>query len=97
MNSLKQLAITLEKTLEKYAPHDPDVKSLSNSVKSLIERAKDEKDIDKNESLPGAYFFSERDLSKYKDLEKAYSQFSIFIVSGSDEEYQRLLDLVDKI
>ena len=93
MNSLKQLAITLEKNLEKYAPH---VKSLSNSVKTLIERAKDEKDIDKNESLPGPYFFSERDLSKYKDLEKAYSQFLIFIVSGGIEEYQRLLDLVDK-
>ncbi|BDU37424.1 hypothetical protein [Vibrio nigripulchritudo] len=96
MNSLKRLAIALEKSLNKYAPHDQNVRSLSNSIANLIERAKNGEDIDKNEFVPGRYLFSEKGLSKYRDLESAYSQFSIFIASGSDEEYKRLLDLVDK-
>jgi len=95
MTTLKQLAINLEKTAEKYASQDIEAKKLLDSIHNIIDRAKNGDVISTEEKVPGFYWFTEGELSQYKDLEEAYSQFSIFIAAGSDEGYERMLKSVD--
>ncbi len=95
MITLKQLAIDLESVAKKYANQDAEVKKLLDSLDDMLYRAKNGIQIHTEEKVPGCYWFSERDLSKYRDLEKAYSQFSIFVAAGTRERYDELLKAVD--
>lgn len=45
--------------------------------------------------IPGSHWFSEGGLSQYKDLEKAYSQFSIFVAASSKENYENIIKSMD--
>lgn len=94
MANLKQLTINLEKTAIKYASQDIEVKKLLGSLQSFIDRAKKGEVIDTEEKVPGFYWFSKGELSKYKELEKAYSKFSLFITAGSSENYEKILKAV---
>lgn len=96
MTTLKQLAISLEQAAVKYADQDIEAKNLLDSLQDIIDRAKNGNVISTEEKVPGFYWFSEGGLSKYKDLEAAYSRFSIFIAAGSSENYERMLKAVDE-
>lgn len=96
MDSLKQLAVSLEKTAKKYAAQDIEAEKLLDSLQDIIDRAKSGNTISTEEKVPGFYWFSEGGLSKYKDLEEIYSRFSIFVAAGSSENYERMLKAVDE-
>lgn len=96
MTSLKQLATNLESIVKKYASQNAEAKKLWDSLQDIIGRAKNGDAISTEEKVPGFYWFSEGDLSQYRDLEKAYSQFSIFIAAGSSENYERMIKAVDE-
>jgi len=95
MTRLKQLAIILEKTAKKYTYQDVEAKKLLDSLQNIIDRAKNGDEIATEEKVPGYYWFSEGELSQYKELEKAYSEFSLFIAAGSSENYEKMLKAVN--
>lgn len=95
MTTLKQLAINLESIAQSYAAQDIEVQKLLNSLGDMIHKAKNDVPIRTEEKVPGFYWFSEGELSKYKDLEQAYSQFSIFVAAGTSERYKSMLMAVD--
>ena len=95
MTSLKQLAINLEETAKKYASQDVEAKKLLGSLQNIIHRVKNGDPIGTEEKVPGFYWFSEGALSKYKELEKAYSEFSLFVTAGSKENYEKILKAVN--
>lgn len=95
MTSLKQLAINLEKTAIKCMAQDVEAKKLLDSLQNIIDRAKNGDVIGTEERVPGFYWFSEGKLSQYKELEKAYSEFSLFIAAGSSENYEKMLEAVN--
>lgn len=60
-----------------------EAKKLLDSLKNIIDRAKNGDAIGTEERFLGFYWFSEGELSQYKELGKAYSEFSLFIAAGS--------------
>ena len=74
---VKSFAETLESLLEKYAEDDSEASGLLESLKPLIHKAKNGEIHSPIEwrDIPGAYFFSEGTLRKYRDLEKSFAEF----------------------
>lgn len=95
MSSLKELAINLESVAKKYSLQDEEAKKLLESLEGMIYRAKNGMKIGTEERVPGFHWFSEGGLSQYRDLEKAYSQFSIFVAAGTNEQYEKMLKAID--
>lgn len=83
---VKESAIHLEILLGKYAANDHDAASLLNALYPLIFDVKTEKRLKPMEwrEIPGAYFFTEGQLRKYPDLEKAFAEFRIEITGGDN-------------
>ena len=93
--NLKQLAIDLETIGAKYAADDNEIMQLMDSLKDLIERAKNEIQISEEERIPGGKLFLDGYLFQYEDLSEAYSLFSGFIFAGCcNKEYKRRLKAV---
>ena len=92
---IKRLAVELEDIANKYSSTDPDVKKLSHSLGSLIDKAKAGLITDAVDHVPGEYWFQEGDLAKYPDLEAAYSKFKLAITL-KDEQYEDLKAWAEK-
>ena len=84
LKKLKETALALQKTLEKYEKIDSDAKKLSESLNPIIDSAIHEKILSPIErrEIPGSYFFNEKNLQQYKDLSRAYAHFSIEATGG---------------
>lgn len=74
----------LQELLANYSKTDSDAKELAEAMTPLIEAA-----IAKNitipmerSSIPGSFFFNERNLRSYPDLELAYVDFKIELTGG---------------
>ena len=81
-SNLKQLAESLENELIKYGATDEAAMALLDSLSTLIKSAKDGSLIDNVENVPGRTSFTEKGLSKYRDLEEAYALFKLEVTLG---------------
>lgn len=94
--NVSQLACALENVAQQYSATDLEVKKLLESLADLIEKAKDGLITKPVDHVPGEYWFQERELSKYPDLESAYSKFKIAVTIESDERYNDLKAWAEK-
>lgn len=87
---VKQLAKELESVAIKYSSDD-DVAGLLEQLEELLSKAKAGSISGVIDHVPGGYYFTDRGLSKYSDLEVAYSKFKLTLVL----EEQRHQDLIE--
>jgi hypothetical protein len=82
--AIKSAAEQLEIQLTKYAAIDADAELLRGGLVTLIAKAKagDIKTPMEWQKIPGSYFFNERNLRQYRDLEEAYAVFKIELNGG---------------
>ena len=95
---IKECALSLEHLLLKYSETDDDAAGLLGALEPLISRAKSEQ-IDQPLSwskIPGAYYFQERNLQQYKDLEHSYSEFCIELIGGETPFLKELRKEMEK-
>jgi len=97
---ITQYAKRLEALLEQYAREDPEARLLAGSLEALIARAKAggiDSPVAWND-IPGEYWFAERSLSQYEDLENAYTKFKMEISGQADDpQTQRILGMIKKM
>ena len=97
---ITQYAKRLEGLLEHYARENPEARLLASSLEELIARAK-AGGIDSPvawDAIPGEYWFTERSLSQYQDLESAYTQFKMQISGEADDpQTQRILSMIKRM
>jgi len=91
---IKQLAEELELVAQKYSS-DADVSGLLKALKKLLSNAKTGSITDVIDVVPGEYYFQEGELSKYDDLEKAYSKFKMAIIY-ENKQYNDLKEWAEK-
>lgn len=98
LEKIKQCAEELELLLEHYSKIDKDARLLFDSLKEIILKSKQQKIKEPLDfsNVPGAYFFNEGNLAKYRDLSKCYSTFKLE-VTGGDDNYGELRNLVKSI
>jgi hypothetical protein len=84
LSAVKSAAEQLEIQLAKYAAIDADAELLRSGLVPLISKAKagDIKTPMEWRKIPGSYFFNERNLRQYRDLEEAYAVFKIELNGG---------------
>lgn len=88
LEKIKKSACHLEVLLNKCASNDRDAASLLRVLNPLINQAKLGSISEPLEwrDIPGAYFFMEGNLIKYRDLEDAFADFRIEI-TGVDNSF----------
>lgn len=91
---IKQLAEELESIAHKYLS-DSNVNNLLNALKELLSKAKTGLITDVIDHVPGEIYFQEGELSKYSDLEIAYSKFKLTLVT-EDKQYNDLKAWAEK-
>lgn len=91
---VKQLAEDFESIAHKYAS-DPNVDKLLKSLKEVLSNAKAGSVTTVMDHVPGEYFFQEGDLSKYADLEIAYSKLKLALIT-EDEQHDDLISWAEK-
>lgn len=98
LEKIKKCAIELEASLTKYGKTDRNAKRLHDSLKDILEDAKQGRITTALEyaDVPGTYFFNERNLSTYRDLSKNYSKFKIE-VTGGDRKYGDLRNFIKSL
>ena len=89
MNQLATLRAAREleaESLKLIAQGEAEVAQFFNSISDLIERAKrgDLRDPVEWRDIPGARFFSEGTLRKFRNLEAAYAKFQIEATGGDN-------------
>lgn len=97
--STVKAADRLESILIRYSRLDSKVRKLHDSLKDLISAVQDQTitlpvGFD---SVPGAYWFQEEDLRKYRDLEDAYYKFKLAITNSQPELRQKLRDFIENL
>ncbi|WP_050657877.1 hypothetical protein [Gallaecimonas pentaromativorans] len=97
-NNLHDKAVILRKLLEHYSLTDVDVERLHQSLVDLIAaaEAKKIKDPIEKDNIPGRFYFDEKGLSKYVDLENAYVDFKVEISGGYSNDAAKALALIRK-
>ena len=91
---VKQLAEELELVAHKYS-FDSNVGDLLSALKELLSNAKAGSITGVVDHVPGEYYFQEGELSKYADLEAAYSKFKMTLVT-EDKQYNNLKAWAEK-
>jgi hypothetical protein len=89
INATAQL---LKEILTKHSQTDSDAKDLLEALTPLIDAAANgdiNSPMDRS-SIPGSYFFNERNLRSYPDLEIAYVDFKIELTGGPSPALQAL-------
>ena len=81
---LAACAAKLEKLFLQYEKVDSEVRDLHETLSPLIVDGQNGNVTQPMEwgDVPGAYYFSEGDLRKYRDLESAYAEFKIELTGG---------------
>lgn len=94
---VKKNAEKLELLLMKYSKSDRDANFLYDSLKELISDAKQGCITQplKYGDVPGDFYFNERNLRKYPDLESAYAKFKIEISGGKTDKIKALLKTIE--
>lgn len=89
---IMKTADTLDNLLLKFASIDQDAALLQSALSKLIDAARNESITAPLEwgAVPGAYFFTERDLRKCSGLENAYAEFKIAITGGETPVLKKL-------
>lgn len=89
---IKSTAQLLKEVLTKYSKTDSDAKDLLEALTPLMDAAANgdiTTPLDRA-SIPGSYFFNERNLRSYPDLEIAYVDFKIELTGGPSPALQAL-------
>lgn len=94
IKQLAELAEEFELVAEMYSS-DINVRALLKALESLLSRAKNGQITGVINYVPGAYFFQEKDLSKYPDLEVAHSKFYLALTIENDR-YDELIAWAEK-
>ncbi|KJZ43078.1 MULTISPECIES: hypothetical protein [Pseudomonas] len=84
IKNLEASAIDLEQQLIRHSTLTPDAADLYRGLKPLLELVKTGKIVTPIEwgEIPGQYFFTEKGLQIFEELEEAYAKFSIEITGG---------------
>lgn len=94
-NLLVQYAIDLRNELKKDS-HVQLIQSLANQLEPYLLDAEAGK-FGCGTKITGSRLFSEQGLSQYKELQDAYSKFSLLYSCCSQQEYEALIDFADSI
>jgi hypothetical protein len=80
-----------------YAKSDKKASFLYDSLKNLISDAKQGNIVNpiKYDDVPGDFYFNERNLRKYPDLESAFAKFKIELSSGKTDKIKALLTTIE--
>lgn len=92
--NVKRLAEEFESVAKKYES-DCRVHDLHSALEDLLSRAKAGSIVKYVDHVPGEYFFQEGDLSKYADLEAAYSKLKMALIT-EDKQYDELRAWAEK-
>ena len=97
LKKIKKCAEKLELLLMKYSKSDKEAIFLYDTLKELISNAKQGSITQplKYGDVPGDFYFTERDLRKYPDLESAYAKFKIEISGGKTDKIKALLKTIE--
>lgn len=94
MNKVKlaQCAHRLQIIFLQYEVADSEVRDLHDTLSGLIADAQNGSVTHLMEwrDVPGAYYFSEGNLRKYRDLESAYAEFKIELTGGESSVLREL-------
>ena len=91
---IRQLAVEFETVASKYG-YDPSVDMLMKSMEEIVENAKSGSITDVIEYVPGSYYFQEKGLSKYSDLESSYSKLKLALITEK-KQYDDLKEWAEK-
>lgn len=94
---IKKCAENLESLLIKYSKSSKEADLLYDSLIDLITKAKQGGLTQplKYSDVPGDFFFTERNLGRYLDLESAYAKFKIEISVGKTDQIKALLKTIE--
>jgi hypothetical protein len=90
--TLRQRASELESLLRHYAALDAEVAQLLSALTPLLSAVIDGKAQTPMEwrDVPGDFYFNERGLRKYRDVEDAYAKFKIELTGGESPTLRAL-------
>lgn len=97
LQKVQKCAENLELLLLQYAKSDKEASFLYDSLKNLISDAKQGNIVNpiKYGDVPGDFYFNERNLRKYPDLESAFAKFKIEISGGKTDKIKALLKTIE--
>jgi hypothetical protein len=97
LKEIKKCAENLELLLMKYSKNDQEAIFLYDTLKKLISKAKQGSITQpiKYSDVPGDFYFTERNLRQYPDLESAYAKFKIEITGGKTDKIKALLKTIE--
>lgn len=84
---LQATAKALRKSLDKLKHQDPEVAELERELEQLLSLVEQGRIHERWEAgmIPGGWLFAERNLSKHRELELAYSRFKLEMMGGAHE------------
>lgn len=91
---VRQLAEEFESAAHKYGS-DSNVNKLLDALNELLLKAKAGSITTVIDHVPGEYYFQEGELSKYTDLEAAYSKLKLVLVT-EEKQYDDLKAWAEK-
>lgn len=96
LQKVQKSAKNLELLLLQYAKSDKEASFLYDSLKNLILDAKQGNIVNpiKYGDVPGDFYFNERNLRKYPDLESAFAKFKIELSGGKTDKIKALLTTI---
>jgi hypothetical protein len=97
LQKVQKCAENLEVLLLQYAKSDREAIFLYDALKNLISDAKQGNIVNpiKYGDIPGDFYFNERNLRKYPDLESAFAKFKIEISGGKTDKIKALLKTIE--